>query len=135
MLRSGQSQLQKSSSIMRQIRRAPVAESGAPCCSRQRCRFIVNAMSFYLGIDAGGSQTTCAIGDGRVVFARSHGFACKLSKVGEKQAREVLRSLIQECCKTAGVSASDIEQTCIGIAGISGQKVTEAIHALLGEIV
>jgi N-acetylglucosamine kinase-like BadF-type ATPase len=92
-------------------------------------------MLHYLGIDAGGSQTTCAIGDGQTVHGRSHGAACKLSKVGEKQAREVLQSLIQECCKTAGITASDIKHTCMGVAGISGQKVTESVRAMLSEIV
>ena len=92
-------------------------------------------MPHFLGIDAGGSQTTCAVGDARVVLGRSHGAACKLSKVTEKQARLVLHSLIQECCKTAGIKPEDIEHTCIGIAGISGEKVTESMHALLSEIV
>jgi N-acetylglucosamine kinase-like BadF-type ATPase len=135
MLRSGQRRLQKSVSIMPHIFNAAVAECGAAYCSVPPWRAIVSAMSYYLGIDAGGSQTTCAIGDGRVVLGRSHGTACKLSKVGEKQAREVLLSLVQECCKTAGVMTSDIEHTCIGVAGISGQKVTESMHALVSEMV
>ena len=92
-------------------------------------------MPYYLGIDAGGSQTTCAVGDGQVVLGRSHGAACKLSKVGEKPAREVLHSLIQECCKAAGIEATEIENTCIGLAGISGLKVTESMRELLSEIV
>src|SRR6266850_1608973 len=114
---------------------AAVAESGAVYCSRRPGRAIVSTMPHYLGIDAGGSQTTCAIGDGQTVHGRSHGAACKLSKVGEKQAREVLQSLIQECCKTAGIKASNIEHTCMGVAGISGQKVTESMRAMLSEIV
>src|SRR4051812_33674045 len=92
-------------------------------------------MAQYLGIDAGGSQTTCAVGDNEVVLGRAHGPACKLSKVGQKEASEVLRSLIDECCKTAGIKQSDIEHTCIGLAGISGPKVTESMRALLAEIV
>ena len=92
-------------------------------------------MPCFLGIDAGGSQTTCAVGDAQVVLGRSHGAACKLSKVGEKQARQVLHELIKECCKNAGIKPSDIDHTCIGLAGISGVKITESMHALLHEIV
>src|SRR5437899_2991331 len=88
-------------------------------------------MSFYLGIDAGGSQTTCAIGDGQIILERSHGTACKFSKVGERQAREVLQALIQECCTAASIGPSSIDHTCIGMAGISGEKATESMHALL----
>src|SRR5947209_2457511 len=98
-------------------------------------RAIVSAMSYYLGIDAGGSQTTCAIGDGRVALGRSNGAACKLSKVGEERARDVLRELIQECCKIAGMTTSDIEHTCLGVAGISGQKVTESMRSILSGVV
>lgn len=120
---------------MRHILGLAIAECGAAYCSVQLERDIVNAMPHFLGIDAGGSQTTCAIGDGQVALGRSHGAACKLSKVGENQARDVLRSLIQECCKTAGVETSEIEHTCLGIAGISGQKVTESMRSMLSEIV
>ena len=63
------------------------------------------------------------------------GPACKLSKVSEKEASQILRSLISECCKNAGIKRSDIEHTCIGLAGISGPKVTESMRALLAEIV
>jgi len=92
-------------------------------------------MSYYLGIDAGGSQTTCAIGDGRVALGRSNGAACKLSKVGDERARDVLRALVQECCKTAGMKTSDIEHTCLGVAGISGQKVIESMRSILSDVV
>jgi N-acetylglucosamine kinase-like BadF-type ATPase len=92
-------------------------------------------MSFYLGIDAGGSQTTCAVSDGVLVRGRSQGPACKLSKVGEKRAHEVLRSLIAEACDLAKIKPTDIETTCIGIAGISGQKVLETMRRILAEIV
>src|SRR5947209_8785792 len=92
-------------------------------------------MSLYLGIDAGGTQTTCAVGDGTVVLGRVQGDCCKLPKVGEKRAREVLQSLIKQCCKTAGVKPSEIGNTCIGVAGISGQKVSETMRAILADIV
>src|SRR3954471_1446853 len=135
MLASGQRTLQNSASIMRQISRMAVADSDASCCSGRPGRSMVNAMPYYLGIDAGGSQTTCAVGDGQVVLGRSHGAACKLSKVGEKQARDVLQSLIKECCAEGGIKPRDITHTCIGIAGISGWKVSEWMRAILSGIV
>jgi N-acetylglucosamine kinase-like BadF-type ATPase len=92
-------------------------------------------MPHFLGIDAGGTQTTCAIGNGQIALGRSHGAACKFSKVGEKQAREVLQSLIKECCRAAGIKAEEISHTCMGLAGISGQKVTESMRTLLSDIV
>ena len=88
-------------------------------------------MPFFLGIDAGGTQTTCAVGDGTVVLGRAQGDRCKLSKVTEKRAREVLNSLITESCKTGGIRADDIEHSCIGVAGISGQQVSETMRGIL----
>src|SRR5690349_23690033 len=92
-------------------------------------------MPFYLGIDAGGSQTTCAIGSSEVVLGRAKGEACKLSKVTEKDAEGILRALITDCCKTARILPSAIEHTCIGIAGISAAKVSQAMRDVLGNIV
>jgi len=92
-------------------------------------------MPFFLGIDAGGTQTTCAISDGTVVLGRAQGSVCKLSKVTEKRAREVLQSLIKECCEGARIKPSEIEHTCIGVAGISGQKVSGTMRAILSKIV
>jgi glucosamine kinase len=112
-----------------------VAESDAAGCFPSRCRSIVYAMSFYLGIDAGGTQTTCAIGDSKVVLARAQGATCKLSKVSEEQAREVLRALIAEACESAKIMPTEIEHTFIGIAGITGHQVAERMSGILQEIV
>jgi glucosamine kinase len=120
---------------MRQKLARTVAECGAEGCFRHAQRSIVYAMPFFLGIDAGGTQTTCAVSDGAVVRGRAQGDACKLSKVSEKHAREVLDSLIKESCKTGGIKADNIEQTCIGVAGVSGQKVSETMRGILAKIV
>jgi N-acetylglucosamine kinase-like BadF-type ATPase len=47
----------------------------------------------------------------------------------------VLRALIEQCCKIAGVRSAQIGHTCMGIAGVSGQKVSESVRAILSEIV
>lgn len=120
---------------MRQKNSGTVAECDAAGCFRPRSVLLFTPMSFYLGIDAGGTQTTCVVGDGTVVLGRAQGGACKLFKVPENRAREVLRSLIKQCCKAAGIKPSNIEHTCIGVAGISGQKVSETIGGILSEIV
>jgi N-acetylglucosamine kinase-like BadF-type ATPase len=46
-----------------------------------------------------------------------------------------LQALIKECCGASGIRPSDIEHTCLGVAGISGQKVTESMRTLLSAIV
>src|SRR3954452_25162217 len=120
---------------MRQKCPPTVAASGAAGCFPHAQRSIVTPMPFYLGIDAGGTQTTCAVGDGTVVLGRAQGAACKLSKVTEKRAGEVLQALIKESCETGGTKPADLEHTCIGVAGISGQKVSETMRGILAKIV
>ena len=76
-------------------------------------------MSLYMGIDAGGTKTECAIGNGTVLLGEATGESCKVAQVGEEQARRTLQEIIRRTCKAANASPNDIEQLCIGISGAS----------------
>ena len=76
-------------------------------------------MPLYMGIDAGGTKTDCAIGNGTALLGEATGESCKVAQVGEEQARRALQEIIRRTCKTANVSPNDIEQLCIGISGAS----------------
>src|SRR5205823_5922741 len=76
-------------------------------------------MALYMGIDAGGTKTECAIGNGTVLLGEATGESCKVAQVGEEQARRTLQEIIRRTCKAANASPNDIEQLCIGISGAS----------------
>lgn len=89
-----------------------------------------------MGIDAGGTKTDCALGDGRSVMREATGGSCKVAQVGEEQARRALHEVIQRTCKEAEVSPKKIERLCIGISGASvpgnAAWVRNAIHEAVG---
>ncbi len=92
-------------------------------------------MAFFLGIDAGGSKTRCAIGDEHRVLGTAQGSSCKIQRVGEAEARRVLHVLVKEAIQAAGVGSKQIEHACIGISGASDPDVAEAVRRILGEII
>jgi len=92
-------------------------------------------MAFFIGIDAGGSKTRCALGDEERVLATALTSSCKIQRVGEDEARRALHNVIQEVCKIAGVPARGIEHACIGISGASDSGVVERVRSILGEVI
>ncbi|MGC2185158.1 MAG: BadF/BadG/BcrA/BcrD ATPase family protein, partial [Terriglobales bacterium] len=74
-------------------------------------------MAIYLGIDGGGSKTSCLIGDETSVLGTGTGAASNVVRVGEAQARESLASAIRQACTVANLNPSEISSVCVGLAG------------------
>ena len=49
-------------------------------------------MPLYLGIDAGGTKTDCAVSNGAELLGQATGASCKLARVGKERGRENLAS-------------------------------------------
>ena len=92
-------------------------------------------MPLYLGIDGGGTQTTCAVGDDLRVLATSVAGGSNIVRVGEPEARTSLRQAIIKACAAAGVSPAAVEAAVIGIAGASVPPVKDAVIAMIGDLV
>lgn len=96
-------------------------------------------MPYYLGIDAGGTKTDCAISNGAELLGQATGETSKLARVGDAAARANLHRTILQACETAAVPPREISRICIGIAGASVPGmvawVKQAIHELtLGNV-
>lgn len=76
-------------------------------------------MALYLGIDAGGTKTDCAVSNGAELLGQSSGDSCKLARVGREKARENLLAVIERAAEAARVLPRDIQHVCIGMAGAS----------------
>ncbi|HYY68591.1 MAG TPA: BadF/BadG/BcrA/BcrD ATPase family protein [Terriglobales bacterium] len=92
-------------------------------------------MALFLGIDGGGSKTECMVGDENSVLGWAGSSASKIARVGEEAAGVSLRECVQRACAAARVAASQIQRTCMGVAGASQADAVAAIRRLLGEIV
>jgi glucosamine kinase len=90
---------------------------------------------FFLGIDGGGTQTRCILGDDTSVLARGTGSGCNVLRVGEACAQESLAGAIHEACVAANVSPRQITRTCAGISGAADDGIASLVQRLLIEIV
>jgi len=91
-------------------------------------------MSLYLGIDGGGTKTTCAVGDDVSVLAVTTGAGSNVVRLGEEQARAGLREAIARACTTADVSPLRIQAACIGVAGASHPEISAAIKQMVRQV-
>ena len=87
-------------------------------------------MSLYIGIDGGGTKTTCAVGDDVSVLAVESAPGSNIIRVGEEQATAALREAIARVCTTAAVSPVRVKGVCIGIAGASHPEVQQAVREM-----
>lgn len=74
-------------------------------------------MSYFLGFDAGGTKTTCALGDDHRILIRATGGSIKPLRVSFEQARENMRALLAEVAAKSNVDLRSVTASCIGTAG------------------
>ena len=98
---------------------------------RDRTSFV----SLFLGIDGGGSQTSCAIGDETTVLGVGSGAGSNVVRVGEAQAWKSIASAVQQACAAAQVTPQQIKRTCIGVAGGARPETTDIVRRILSELV
>lgn len=91
-------------------------------------------MSYYLGIDGGGTKTICAVGDERRLLARATAGPSNIVRVGEKQARESLLQSVRQACAAAGITPAQIVHTCVGAAGAARPELAALVRQILAEI-
>lgn len=91
-------------------------------------------MPYYLGIDGGGTKTTCAVGDETRLLASATAGPSNIVRVGEAQARESLLSVVRQACAEAGITVNQVSRTCIGGSGAARPELAAIIRSILAEI-
>jgi N-acetylglucosamine kinase-like BadF-type ATPase len=92
-------------------------------------------VSIFLGIDGGGSKTSCVIGDDNSLLGRGTSAGSNVVRVGERQARESLGAAVRQACAAANISPARIERTCVGIAGGARPEISGVVCQLLSEFI
>lgn len=92
-------------------------------------------MSYYLGIDGGGTKTTCAVGDDSRLLTTATAGASNIVRVGETQARESLRKSVMQACVAAGIVPSDVSRVCVGGSGAAHPELAAVVRSMVGETV
>ena len=91
-------------------------------------------MLYFLGIDGGGTKTTCAVGDESSLLAVATAGPSNIVRVGEARARESLHQSVRQACAAAGITPEQVARTCAGGAGAATPDVAEIMRSLLAEI-
>jgi glucosamine kinase len=92
-------------------------------------------VSFFVGIDGGGSKTRCVVGDEKSILGRGEAGPSNIVRVGEGKAHDALTSAIKLACSVAAVEPSQIQRTCVGIAGGGRSGTAKAVRRILSGIV
>jgi N-acetylglucosamine kinase len=85
-----------------------------------------------LGIDVGGTKTTCLLGDdhGRIV-ATASGPGANLQAVGELELEKALHSVMEQTVAPNGATPSAI---CLGIAGVDRPEDAAIVRSIMSRI-
>lgn len=92
-------------------------------------------MDIFLGIDGGGSKTSCLIGDETSILGSGTAAGSNPVRVGEERAREQLAAAIRQACAVAGITPSQIQRTCVGLAGAVRPEISDPVRHFLAELV
>ncbi len=92
-------------------------------------------MSIFLGIDGGGSKTSCYVGDEDSLLGTGTAAGSNVIRVGEHQARASLSAAIRQACAAAKIGPTRIERTCVGIAGGARPEIAAAVRRMLSDFV
>ena len=89
---------------------------------------------YYLGIDGGGTKTTCAVGDESRLLATATAGPSNIVRVGEAQSRESLQQSVRQACAAAGITPAQVSHTCVGGSGAARPELAEIVRRSLAEI-
>jgi N-acetylglucosamine kinase-like BadF-type ATPase len=92
-------------------------------------------VTYYLGIDGGGSKTTCQIGTDDSVLATVTAGPSNITRVGEARAREALHQAIQRACDAANIHPRQLHRACIGAAGVGREDIAATVRQIAAEII
>jgi glucosamine kinase len=92
-------------------------------------------MPYYLGIDGGGTKTRCVLGDADVVLATAMSGGSNIVRHGERQAREALRTVIEQVCAAARISPGQVSAICVGAAGAARPEIADAMRGIVAKAI
>ncbi len=121
--------------VRRLVSDVRTSETGGPPSATGNCCVLkINRVPYYLGIDGGGTKTTCAVGNESSVLVTSLAGPSNVVRVGEAQARESLQKSVQQACAAAGIALDEVERTCVGGSGAARPELATAVRGFLAEI-
>ncbi|HSY72085.1 MAG TPA: BadF/BadG/BcrA/BcrD ATPase family protein [Alloacidobacterium sp.] len=88
-------------------------------------------MAFYLGFDAGGTKTDCALADETQILARMQHGSIKPLRVSAAQAEANMHALLEEISRQSGVDLKQVAVSCVGTAGVRLPQTKEWMQQII----
>jgi glucosamine kinase len=96
---------------------------------------IKQAVAYYLGIDGGGTKTSCLLGDEMSIFGRGDSTGSNVVRLGEQAARAALQQTIRAACADAKIDPAQVKRTVAGVAGVGRAEIRNFVQHALREVV
>jgi N-acetylglucosamine kinase-like BadF-type ATPase len=92
-------------------------------------------VAFFLGIDGGGTKTSCVVADESSILGSGTAGGSNIVRCGEAHARESLAAAVRQALTVAGVTPAQITRTCVGAAGAGREEIRAVLQQILTELV
>ncbi len=92
-------------------------------------------VGIFLGIDGGGSKTSCVIGDDNSALGSGASAGSNVIRVGEEKARASLYAAITQACSAAKIAPKQIDRACVGIAGGARPEIAAVVQRMLSDFI
>jgi glucosamine kinase len=91
-------------------------------------------VAIFLGIDGGGTKTTCVIGDETSLLGTATAAGSNIIRLGEDPARLALHEAIRRACEVARVELGAVQRLCVGMAGAGRPQIGDIARRMVAEI-
>jgi len=91
-------------------------------------------VTIYLGIDGGGTKTTCVVADETSTLGSATTGGSNITRHGEARVREALHAAVKAACAAARVEPSQIESACVGLSGAGRVEVRDVVAGIMREL-
>ncbi len=91
-------------------------------------------VAYFLGIDGGGSKTTCVLGDEKSVLGSVTVGGSNPVRFGDSASRAALQHGVREVCRRATIKPSQIIAICAGVAGAVREDIRKQVRDILAKL-
>jgi len=96
---------------------------------------VKQAVAYYLGIDGGGTKTTCLVANETAILGRADSTGSNVVRLGEHAAREALHKAVLGACANAKIAPAQLTRTVAGVAGVGPREVHDFVQRSLQAVV
>jgi len=91
-------------------------------------------VAIYLGIDGGGTKTTCVVADENNILGTATSAGSNITRHGDARVREALHAAVRDACAAAKVDPTSVVSACVGLSGAGRPEVRDAVTRMMREV-